>query len=145
MYIVIVEDNPTDAQWITQVLQSQAHEVVTCGTAAEGWTVIQGREPDVVVMDYRLPDAAGWQLARRIRESYPRFTIIATSAYLDVGAVIDGFRLGIDDVLLKPIKSEDLLARVWEARLHRQGFLSLPFTGSVPSDRSWSGQEGGTS
>lgn len=112
--VLVVEDN-VDAQFITtSVLKHVGYEVVHAGTLAEAEQLARSRTPSIVVLDCRLPDGDGLELAQRWRKdpamrAVPIIVLTAFSARQDVEAAL---LAGADAFLVKPASSEALLAHV---------------------------------
>lgn len=112
--ILVVEDN-VDAQFITtSVLKHVGYDVVHAGTLAEAEQIVRSRTPSVVVLDCRLPDGDGLELAQRWRKdpsmrAVPIIVLTAFSARQDVEAAL---LAGADAFLVKPASSDALLAHV---------------------------------
>lgn len=112
--VLVVEDN-VDAQFITtSVLKHVGYDVVHAGTLAEAEQIAQRRTPSIVVLDCRLPDGDGLELAQRWRKdpamrAVPIIVLTAFSARQDVEAAL---LAGADAFLVKPASSEVLLRHV---------------------------------
>jgi len=106
--ILIVEDNPATRELLREFLQGDGHTVLEASTGLEALTVAGVASPDLILLDLRLPDAHGFDLARRLRQQ-PRtatIPILALTAYPgDPGAeaLTDS---GCTGYLTKPISLE---------------------------------------
>ncbi|MEQ3555011.1 response regulator transcription factor [Pseudonocardia nematodicida] len=111
MQVLLVEDDPVlgDALRRTLVKHGYPTELVGSGTAA--LAAVAEREPDVVLLDMGLPDRDGLGVCREIRER-SRVPIIAITGRGDVAARVQGLRSGADDYLVKPVSTDELLARI---------------------------------
>jgi two-component system, response regulator PdtaR len=82
--VMIVDDTEHVRNMLAEMLELDGFEVV--GRAASGYEAIaeaDGTTPDVIVMDYRMPDIDGLSAARLIRANHPRQAIILYTAYMD--------------------------------------------------------------
>jgi diguanylate cyclase (GGDEF)-like protein len=122
--ILSVEDEPEQANVIRAVLESAGYDVRVCSGARDFPTDLETFRPDLVLMDARLPDASGYELARYIRqeERYATLPVIFLTAEVLPSHRIEGLRAGGDDYLTKPISPSLLLSTVG-ARLERSRFL----------------------
>lgn len=118
MRILLVEDEPKVAAFITQGLDEEGYQVT--------WTM-QGRQAleyalqapfDLVLLDVRLPDMDGRTVCQRLRLHSPALPILMLTALDAVEDRVRGLRAGADDYLPKPFAFEELLARM-EALLRR--------------------------
>jgi len=119
-------DNP---QQIT-VLLADDHAVVRKGTreflqedpeidviaeaadGAEAWHFLSQRQPDVAVLDIRMPHINGIDLTRRIKKEYPHVQVLILSAYDDAPYIFASLRAGANGYILKTAPSSDLLRAV---------------------------------
>jgi DNA-binding response OmpR family regulator len=69
-------------------------------------------EPDVLVLDMRLPDTDGVALLQEIRTSHPGLPVVVTTAYVSMEPLIDVLDLGHSGYLVKPFNMDDLAARI---------------------------------
>lgn len=117
MRVLLVEDDPVLGDALRRTLVKHGHvtELVGSGTAA--LASVAESEPDVVLLDMGLPDRDGIGVCREIRQR-SRVPILAITGRGDVAARVQGLRSGADDYLVKPVSTEELLARI-EAVLRR--------------------------
>lgn len=129
MRVLLVEDDPVlgDALRRTLVAHGYPTELVASGSAA--LAAVAEREPDVVLLDMGLPDRDGLGVCRELRER-SRVPILAITGRGDVTARVQGLRSGADDYLVKPVSTEELLARI-EAVLRRATGGAMGATVSV--------------
>ena len=107
MYILLVEDNPTDSHFMQRILLQNQHEVMTFDKATNALECAQKRQPDVLITDYHLAQSAnGLQLAAEIRRLYLRCVIIVVSASIGLVQARQGIHIGIDDLVEKPIRGD---------------------------------------
>ena len=64
--ILLIEDSPTDAAVLTQLLERNGHQVLTSGSAEDGIDVCRREQPDLVLMDVILPGMNGFQATRAL-------------------------------------------------------------------------------
>jgi DNA-binding response OmpR family regulator len=112
--ILIVEDEAHLAEGLKFNLEAEGHEVEIAGdgrSAAE--RVADPSDPfDLVVLDLRLPELSGFEVARRARASGNFVPILMLTAKDDVQDRVRGLEEGADDYLTKPFRLDELLARV---------------------------------
>jgi len=84
--------------------------VAEAGTAAEAVEMARKFEPDLVVMDVRLPDGSGIEACREIRAEFPGTRVVILTSYPDEEAVLSAIIAGASGYLLKQIRSRDLVS-----------------------------------
>jgi DNA-binding response OmpR family regulator len=117
--ILVVEDDPVYAEFITMVLRGAGHEVAeaTTGAAARGHVV--AHTPDAVILDLGLPDESGYELARALRARLAGAVIILLTA--DLFPHLDRAEsVGIDIVLSKPVEADLVTGMIDHIRARRQ-------------------------
>jgi DNA-binding response OmpR family regulator len=110
--VVLVEDDPIQAQAVSAVLRHEGLAVEIAATAAEG--LARGRRvpaPDLIVLDVMLPDLNGVEVVRRLRTETDVPIILLTSRRLEADKIL-GLDAGADDYITKPFSPNELLARV---------------------------------
>lgn len=110
MQVLLVEDELSIAEPLIDSLQREGHVVVH---APDGATALlpHDPEPDVVLLDLRLPDIDGFTICRRLRERSTVPIIITSARGEEIDKVV-GLELGADDYLVKPFGVRELLARM---------------------------------
>jgi two-component system phosphate regulon response regulator PhoB len=119
--ILVVEDEPAIQELIAVNLARHGHDVRRAATADEAWRSITEALPDVVLLDWMLPDAAGPSVARRLRgEARTReVPIIMLTARASEDDKVAGLASGADDYITKPFSPRELEARI-QAVLRRR-------------------------
>jgi two-component system CheB/CheR fusion protein len=100
--ILIVEVNPDTAQSLTELLRSLGHEVELAMDGESARQAASRATPDMVILDVRLPDCDGWELAREIRSRHQAAPIVSMSEAGDRDKR-RAFDAGCDYHLLKPL------------------------------------------
>ena len=126
--ILIIEDDPLQADVVRLLLEHNGFEAVLAAEGAEGLRKLYEVQPDMVILDLILPQMDGWAVCRRIREMSTVPIIIMTSRRSDEEK-IKGLRLGADDYVVKPYNPQELVARV--SSVLRRTRLPPPSKGTV--------------
>jgi two-component system phosphate regulon response regulator PhoB len=119
--VLLVEDEPGIAELVALHLRHAGFECQHATNATEAQQMINARLPDLVLLDWMLPDFSGLQLARRWRDD-PRtrqLPIILLTARSEEPDKVAGLDAGADDYITKPFSGQELLARI-RALLRRQ-------------------------
>ncbi len=112
--ILIVEDEPAQAEMLRYNLESEGYRTITAATGEEALLRLEEEEPDLVVLDWMLPVMPGVEVCRQIRarERTGRLPIIMVTARGEEGDRIRGFDIGVDDYVVKPFSPGEMLARI---------------------------------
>jgi two-component system, OmpR family, phosphate regulon response regulator PhoB len=119
--ILVVEDEPAIQELISVSLARHGHTVRRAATAKDAYEAVAEALPDVILLDWMLPDAAGPSLARRLRaEARTReVPIIMLTARAGDDDKVAGLEAGADDYVTKPFSPRELEARI-QAVLRRR-------------------------
>jgi DNA-binding NtrC family response regulator len=125
--ILVVEDDPLVRPGIREALEDAGYDVVDaadCRTAEESFRAIL---PDVVVLDYQLPDGTALDLIPRFKTASPSAAIVILTAHGTIGLAVESIKAGAEQFLTKPVELTALLlviARVIENQRVRQKQLA---------------------
>jgi DNA-binding NtrC family response regulator len=108
--IFVVEDNEWYGGLLVHRLGLNPNHSVQRFTTARGCLEQLGEQPDLITLDYSLPDAKGEQVLRQIRERLPATEVIVISGQEDVNTAVSMLRQGAYDYL---VKDENTLDRLW--------------------------------
>lgn len=84
-------------------------------SGAEAVAKVGAFDPEVVVLDLRLPDTDGIEVMRQLREKDPRVPVIITTAYVSMGPLVSMLALGRTSFMTKPFDLNDLAKKIDEA------------------------------
>jgi two-component system phosphate regulon response regulator PhoB len=112
--ILVVEDEPAIQELIAVNLEHAGHRVQRAHSAAEADALIREIRPDLILLDWMLPDAAGTVLARKLRADTRSkdIPIIMLTARAQEQDKIEGLDAGADDYITKPFSPKELMARI---------------------------------
>lgn len=118
--ILIIEDNESLALGLRTSLEVEGYKVDCVTDGNEGLDWLSEHTPDLVVLDLMLPGLNGFELLRRYRGRGGAAAVLILSARDQEVDKVQGFRIGADDYVVKPVGVLELLARVG-AILRRSG------------------------
>jgi two-component system response regulator DevR len=110
--ILVVDDHEVVRQGLVALLdRREGFQVVAeAGTVAEAIEATRRFQPNIVVMDVRLPDGSGVEACREIRSEFPETRVVMLTSYPDEEAVLSAIVAGASGYLLKQIRARDLVA-----------------------------------
>jgi two-component system response regulator DevR len=110
--LLVVDDHEVVRQGLVAMLdRREGFEVVAeAGSVAEAIAVARRFEPDIVVLDVRLPDGSGVEACREIRAERPATKIVMLTSYPDEEAVLSAIVAGASGYLLKQVRARDLVS-----------------------------------
>jgi DNA-binding response OmpR family regulator len=132
--ILIIEDDVDVADMLNAYFLVQGYEVFTVNWGEDGVRACQANHPDLVILDIRLPDIDGYEVARRLRDDRRTqdVPIIFLTEKRERTDRLQGFEIGADDYITKPFDIQELRLRVRNAlRRMTQGSLTNPVS-SLP-------------
>ena len=112
--LLIVEDDVDVAEMVTAFFRGQGYEVFTVNWGEEAIDACRNNRPDLVVLDIRIPDIDGFEVARRLRKNQrtQNIPIIFLTERRERDDRMQGLELGADDYVTKPFSPKELVARV---------------------------------
>jgi two-component system response regulator DevR len=112
--LLVVDDHEVVRQGLVSMLDRRAgfQVVAEAGTAAGAVEMAQRFQPDLVIMDVRLPDGSGIEACREIRSQLPATRVVILTSYPDEEAVFSAIVAGASGYLLKQIRARDLVSAI---------------------------------
>lgn len=117
--VLIVEDDEGVRKYLKELLIENGYSVQTEKDGAGALEAVEKTQPDLVLLDLKLPDIEGESVCSEIKKDYPEITVIMLTAKDSTSAVVQGFDMGADDYVKKPFTAEELMARI-KAHLRKQ-------------------------
>lgn len=115
--ILVVDDEPAVREVFSRFLERRGHQVVTCGSAAEGFRQAEGTAFDVIVCDLLLPDESGLVLVERLRKAHYNAKVILLTGKPSKEAAQRADELDVYAFIAKPIRASALIEVVEQAAL----------------------------
>jgi DNA-binding response OmpR family regulator len=140
-HLLIVEDDPAVGQSLRTGLEREGYTVTWLQTGAAGLSFAREHQPQLIILDVRLPDGSGFDVCRHLRRLGLRQPIMMLTVQRDEVDKILGLEMGADDYLTKPYKLGELRARVRALLRRAYGELSaadanVMYVGDLVIDRT---------
>jgi len=112
--VMLVDDHEVVRQGLRALLERREHLTVVAeaGSVAEAIVEAARAQPDVIVMDVRLPDGTGIEACREIRAEYPAIRVLMLTSYADDEAVYAAIVAGAAGYLLKQTRGRELVSAI---------------------------------
>ena len=122
LQILIVDDEPLIRWSMAETLAHVGHSVAEASDAREALQMLSdGLAPDVILLDFRLPDSNDLQLLATIRRVVPTSRVVMMTAWGAPEMLSDAARLGVYRVITKPVEMRELdplVQAAFDSRLH---------------------------
>ncbi len=112
MRLLLIEDDETLAECVTEILKSNGHQVDLAMTGEDGLLMAQTCSYHLNILDLGLPDMNGTQVIRKLCELTPATPILVLSGRILLENKIESLNLGADDFMIKPFHRDELMARI---------------------------------
>lgn len=114
MRVLLIDDEQFYFKLIRKTLKEADYELEYAKSGSEGLTKIPTFEPNLVIVDLKLPEMDGFEILNRIRRDpkYGHVPVIVITAQDELSEKLKAFELGADDYIVKPFQPEELVARM---------------------------------
>jgi len=107
--ILVVDDEP-DMRWIlTNVLKKKGYRTITADDGKKAVQKVIENDPDIILLDIRMPEMDGIQVLEKVRELNPSTQVIIITAFTDIKNAVQAMKMGAYDYLIKPFDNNELL------------------------------------
>jgi len=112
--ILVVDDSPTDRQYLSDILSKSGYKVTTADSAEDALAKVKQSPPDLVLMDVVMPGQNGYQATRSLTkdEATKHIPVIIVTTKGQETDKLWGMRQGARDYIVKPVSQADLLAKI---------------------------------
>jgi DNA-binding NtrC family response regulator len=125
--ILIVDDDIASCRTLQLHLRSQGHDVVTANSVDEGLETAQRQNPELVILDIRMPGRSGLEGLPDFKQLHPNACVIMITAFHDMESTIEAMQRGADDYIHKPIDIDELesaISKLTATRENEADFLN---------------------
>src|SRR6266446_3047575 len=110
--LLVIEDNATMREGITQILNRAGHEVKAARGGREGIELFRESAPDFVITDLKMEDMDGVEVLRQIREASPEALVMIITAFGTIEVAVEAMKMGAFDFITKPFPPDLLRLKV---------------------------------
>ena len=112
--VLIVDDSKTEILYLTELLQKAGYSVRSAENADDAFKRLTEQKPDLILMDVVMPGQNGFQLTRTITrdERFADVPVIMCTSKNQETDKVWGMRQGARDYVVKPVKADELLAKI---------------------------------
>lgn len=112
--LLVVEDEPDISSLLVYTLEKANFVVKAAADCASAWEIIADDRPELVLLDWTLPDMSGIELLHRVRKhaQYCELPVIMLTARCEENDRVRGLDSGADDYIIKPFSQRELRARI---------------------------------
>ncbi|MDS4059789.1 MAG: sigma-54 dependent transcriptional regulator [Candidatus Contendobacter sp.] len=118
--ILIVDDDQSLCWLLSSLAIRHGFQAQTAYTGHDALSLLGGGEPDVLLVDFNLPDTNGIDLLRQIRPLHPRLPVIIITAFAEIGRTVEAIKAGAYDYIAKPFNHDDLIQVIQGALAQRE-------------------------
>ncbi len=110
--ILVVEDDKELNHTVCSFLNHSGYEAIGCLNAMDAYDALESTVYDLIVSDIMMPEIDGFEFAESVRDLNQDIPILFMTARDDIASKQKGFRIGIDDYMVKPIDFDELFLRI---------------------------------
>ena len=116
MRIAVIDDDQDIIHWLSHHLGQEGHEIITAYDGKKGLDLIIENEPDVSLVDLKMPVMDGLEVIRLALETYPQALAVIMTAHASIQTAVEAMKLGAFDYLTKPLHMEEVLMMLTKCR-----------------------------
>ncbi|MFZ2447002.1 MAG: sigma-54 dependent transcriptional regulator [Syntrophobacteraceae bacterium] len=118
--VFIADDEEAHCSILSRLMRGEGFEVLTINDGKAALDSIASEEPDVLLLDFKMPGMNGMQVLTRVKETNPELPVIMITGYADVAGAVDAMRAGAHDYLAKPFNHYEVVRVVRRALAERR-------------------------
>jgi excisionase family DNA binding protein len=109
--VLVVDDDPRVREYVRVNMELEGYTVLEAGSADEGMSVLDGQQPQLILLDVMMPGVDGWEMLQRIQERHGSIPVIMFSGKVDAKAAADAAQRGATGFIGKPFDPQALIDR----------------------------------
>lgn len=113
--VLLIEDDLTFCRILEGFLKKHGHKVEVCNKGKEGLKSFQERTFDIVLLDYRLPDANGMDILLEMKQMNPAVPVVIMTSFSDIRTAVKAIKAGAYEYITKPVNPDELLMVLQQA------------------------------
>jgi len=117
--ILIVDDEPAVRKLITRILSKEGYQCEEADSGAQVLDRLRSNKTELVILDIRMPGKSGIELLPEIKACHPNTAVIMVTAVVEIPSAVQCMKLGAEDYICKPFKTDELALTV-EKTLQRR-------------------------
>ena len=110
--ILIVDDDVDALELMAELFESKGYHPLTASNGIEALNCVRDEDPDMVITDIRMPDMDGMQLLEELSKRHPQIPVVMVTAHGTIEAAVEAIKMGAKDYILKPLRLDEILAKV---------------------------------
>ncbi|HSF32110.1 MAG TPA: sigma-54 dependent transcriptional regulator [Candidatus Tectomicrobia bacterium] len=118
--VLIVDDEPDMLSNCTRILRRCGYHCLTADTSEQGLSLVGTVQPDVVLVDLRMPGKSGIEIVKSVKARYPAIEVVLMTAYATIETAVDAIKQGAFDYLPKPFTADQLQAVIQRTLYQKQ-------------------------
>ena len=107
--ILLVDDDEALVEVFQAILENEGYFVEAAYTGGQALKKLEASEFDLILLDIKLPDIMGDEVAKKVRERDDKTRIVMITGFPEFQEAIDALNLGISEILLKPISPDEII------------------------------------
>jgi len=121
--VLVIDDDDTVRESFRCYLEDNGYAICEAANGREGLTLFSAENPDIVLVDLRMPEVDGYQVLEKISQASPDTPLIVVSATGRIGDAVEALHLGAWDYLLKPLSDLSIVDHSISKALERARLL----------------------
>ncbi|MFZ9319118.1 MAG: response regulator transcription factor [Vulcanococcus sp.] len=110
--LLLADDDPRLRAFLELELKEEGYGVMSCSNGIDALTAIRQQAPDLLLLDWMLPDLSGLEVCQRLRSTGSQLPVLMLTGRDAIADRVEALDAGADDYLVKPFSIEELLARL---------------------------------